>query len=58
MNEYIIKVTYKNKDNVELILKYYLVSTDVESAIQEVTTSVNERITKYGGEIISIIQDI
>ena len=58
MNEYIIKVTYKNKDNDEMILKYYTSSTDIETAIQEVTTSVNERITKYGGEIISVSEDI
>ena len=58
MNEYIIKVIYKDNNNDEMTMNYYTVSIDLESAIQEVTTVVNDRITKYGGEIISINQDI
>jgi hypothetical protein len=58
MNEYIIKVIYKDNNNDEMTMNYYTMSIDLESAIQEVTTVVNDRITKYGGEIVSINQDI
>ena len=47
MNEYIIKVIYKDNNNDEMTMNYYTVSIDLESAIQEVTTVVNDRITKY-----------
>ena len=58
MNKYIIKVTCKNNDNDEMILKYFTISVDLETAIQEVTTVVNVRIEKFGGELISVVQDI
>ncbi len=58
MNKYIIKVTCKNNDNDEMILKYFTISVDLETAIQEVTTVVNGRIEKFGGELISVVQDI
>ena len=58
MNEYIIKVTYKDSDNDEIIMKYFTMSVDLETAIQEVTTVVNGRIEKFGGELVSVIQDV
>ena len=58
MNKYIIKVTCKNNDNDEMILKYFTISVDLETAIQEVTTVVNGRIEKFGGELVSVIQDV
>ena len=58
MNDYIIKVIYKNNNNDEIMMAYYSRSTDLESAIQEVTNSANERIAKIGGEIISITQNV
>ena len=58
MNEYIIKVTYKDSDNDEIIMKYFTMSVDLETAIQEVTTVVNGRIEKFGGELISVVQDV
>jgi hypothetical protein len=58
MNEYIIKVTYKDSDNDEIIMKYFTISVDLETAIQEVTTVVNDRIKKFGGELISVVQDV
>ena len=58
MNEYIIKVTYKDSDNDEIIMKYFTMSVDLETAIQEVTTIVNVRIEKFGGELVSVIQDV
>jgi hypothetical protein len=58
MNEYIIKVTYKDIDNDEMSMKYYSFSIDLETAIQEVTTVANERVTKYNGTIVSVTQDI
>ena len=57
MNKYIIKVTCKDSDNDEMIMKYFTISVDLETAIQEVTTVVNGRIEKFGGELISVVQD-
>jgi hypothetical protein len=58
MNKYIIKVTCKDSDNDEMIMKYFTISVDLETAIQEVTTVVNGRIEKFGGELISVVQDV
>jgi hypothetical protein len=58
MNKYIIKVTCKDSDNDEIIMKYFTISVDLETAIQEVTTVVNDRIKKFGGELISVVQDV
>ncbi len=41
-----------------MIIKYFTMSVDLETAIQEVTTVVNGRIEKFGGELISVVQDI
>lgn len=57
MNEYKIKVIWKDEDNKEITMAYCSKSTDLESAIQEVTTVANERITKYNGTLVSIVQD-
>jgi hypothetical protein len=57
MNKYIIKVKCKDSDNDEMIMKYFTISVDLETAIQEVTTVVNGRIEKFGGELISVVQD-
>jgi hypothetical protein len=57
MNDYKIKVIWKDGDNKEMTMVYCSKSTDLESAIQEVTTVVNERIAKYNGTIVSIEQD-
>ena len=57
MNDYKIKVIWKDENNEETVMAYCSKSTDLESAIQEVTNAVNERIIKYNGTIISVLQD-
>lgn len=58
MNDYKIKVIWKDGDNKETTMTYYSKSTDLESAIQEVTNAVNVRIEGYSGTIVSVTQDI
>jgi hypothetical protein len=58
MNDYKIKVIWKDVDDKETTMMYYSKSIDLESAIQEVTNVVNVRIERYSGTIVSVTQDI
>jgi hypothetical protein len=58
MNDYKIKVIWKDGDDKETTMTYYSITTNLESAIQEVTNEVNVRIERYSGTIVSVTQDI
>jgi len=53
----ILKVNYLIDDK-SYTRTYLTVMDTLEEAIQEVTTVVNDRIKKFGGELISVVQDV